>query len=57
MMQLIYIEDITRVVISYETYISLVMRKPAFSICENKEADQLHGNRKADQRLCFSPHG
>ena len=29
------------------------MRKPAFCICENKDADQLCGNRKADQRLCF----
>ena len=31
------------------------MRKPAFCIyeCENKCADQLHGNRAADQRLCF----
>ena len=29
------------------------MRKPAFSICENKDADQLRGNREADQRLCF----
>ena len=29
------------------------MRKPAFCICENKVADQLHGNREADQRLCF----
>ena len=28
------------------------MRKPAFSICENKDADQLRGNREADQRLC-----
>ena len=33
--------------------ISLVLRKPAFCICENKDADQLRGNRKADQRLCF----
>ena len=32
---------------------SRVMRKPAFCICENKEADQLRGNREADQRLCF----
>ena len=32
---------------------SLVMRKPAFSIGENKDADQLRGNREADQRLCF----
>ena len=29
------------------------MRKPVFCICENKDADQLHGNREADQRLCF----
>ena len=26
------------------------MRKPTFSICENKDADQLRGNREADQR-------
>ena len=24
-----------------------------FCICDNKGADQLHGNRTADQRLCF----
>ena len=29
------------------------MRKLAFGICENKDADQLHSNREADQRLCF----
>ena len=29
------------------------MRKPAFCISENKDADQLRGNREADQRLCF----
>ena len=29
------------------------VRKPDFCICENKDADQLRGNRKADQRLCF----
>ena len=29
------------------------MRKPAFYICENKEADQLRGSREADQRLWF----
>ena len=29
------------------------MRKPAFSNCENKGADQLRGNRTADQCLCF----
>ena len=27
--------------------------KPAFCICENKDADQLRGNRETDQRLCF----
>ena len=29
------------------------VRKPDFCICENKDEDQLHGNREADQRLCF----
>ena len=29
------------------------MRKPAFCICENIDADQLRGIREADQRLCF----
>ena len=29
------------------------MRKPDFCICENKDADQLHSNSTADQRLCF----
>ena len=29
------------------------MRKPAFCTCKNKDADQLRGNREADQRLCF----
>ena len=32
---------------------SLDVRKPDFCICENKDADQLRGNREADQRLCF----
>ena len=29
------------------------MRKLDFCICENKDADQLRGNREADQRICF----
>ena len=29
------------------------MRKPTFCICENKDADQVRGDREADQRLCF----
>ena len=32
---------------------SRVIRKPVFCICENKDADQLRGNRKADQHLCL----
>ena len=31
---------------------SLVMKNPAFCICE-KDADQLRGYREADQRLCY----
>ena len=34
-------------------HMSRVVRKPVFCICENKDADQLRGNREADQRLCF----
>ena len=33
--------------------LSRFVRKTAFCICENKDADQLRGNREADQRLCF----
>ena len=33
--------------------LSRIVRKPVFCICENKDADQLRGNREADQRLCF----
>ena len=32
---------------------SRVMRKSTFCICENKDPDQLRGNREADQRLSF----
>ena len=32
---------------------SRVVRKLAFCICKNTDADQLRGNREADQRLCF----
>ena len=35
-------------------HVSRVMRKPTFCICENKDADQLRGNREADQRLFFA---
>ena len=30
------------------------MRNPDFCICENKDADQLPGNREADQRFVFA---
>ena len=43
-------------VIAWDTfldYLGLVVRKPDFSICENKGADRLRGDREADQRLCF----
>ena len=39
-----------------QNYLSPVMRKPAFCICENKGTDQLHGNRAAHQRLCFTAY-
>ena len=39
--------------LSSNTHLSRVVRKPDFGICENKDADQLRGNREADQRLCF----
>ena len=32
---------------------SRLMEKPTICIGENKDADQLRGNREADQRLCF----
>ena len=37
-------------------YLSRVMSKPVFCICENKGAEQLHDNRAADQHLCFPLH-
>ena len=39
--------------LSPNKHLSCVMRKPTFCICENKDADQLRGNREAIQRLCF----
>ena len=31
----------------YSQYMSLIMRKPAFCICENKDADQLRGDQRS----------
>ena len=39
--------------ITLNKQVSRIMRKPTFCICKNKDADQLRGNCKADQRLCF----
>ena len=36
---------------------SRIVRKPDFCLGENKGADQLRGNREADQRLCFLLQG
>ena len=45
--------SLAALVIRPMVHMSLVVRKPVFCICENKDADQLRGNREADQRLCF----
>ena len=37
----------------YFCHLSHPMGKPTICISENKGADQLRGNREADQRLCF----
>ena len=34
-------------------YMSQLKGKPTICIGENKDTDQLRGNREADQRLCF----
>ena len=47
---------VTRYTVSFierSVDLSRDVRKPDFCICENKDADQLRGNREADQRLCF----
>ena len=38
---------------SSKVHMSRHMGIPTICICENKDADQLRGNREADQRLCF----
>ena len=35
------------------SFLSRPMGKPTIGIGENKDADQLRGNRETDQRLCF----
>ena len=52
LLNLVCCENLMRTEIDVNV-MSRVMRKSAFCICENKNADQLHGNSEADQRLCF----
>ena len=39
--------------VEYDIKLSRHMGKPTICVCENKGADQLRGNREADQRLYF----
>ena len=41
------------IIFQHKKHMSLVIRKPAFCICVNKDADQLRSNCAADQRLYF----
>ena len=45
--------QITKTKTNQHTEMSRLMGKPTICIGENKDADQLRGNREADQRLCF----
>ena len=36
------------------SHMSIIMRKPAFCICENKDVDQLPSNCEADQCFVFT---
>ena len=42
-----------KILIAHNIIMSRIVRKPDFRLGENKGADQLRGNREADQRLCF----
>ena len=48
--RLVFYDDLKNI---HAYHLSCVVRKPDFCICEKKDADQLRGNREADQRLCF----
>ena len=39
--------------LSIDTFEPRHQKTNVLHICENKDADQLHGKREADQRLCF----
>ena len=46
-------ENSEKKMLDLKDQLSRAVRKPDFCLCENKGADQLRGNREADQRLCF----
>ena len=52
-LKLVYIQGIQFFLIFAPKHMSRLMGKPTISIGENKDADQLCGNREADQCLCF----
>ena len=43
--------ELTKISLNY--HMTRIVKKTALCICENKGADQLCGNREADQGLCF----
>ena len=45
--------ELTLIIHQLSSKLSRDVRKPDFCLCKNKDADQLRGNREADQRLCF----
>ena len=49
----VYFSVERKVYIFNQVYLSCLVGKPTICIGENKDADQLRGNREADQRLCF----
>ena len=51
--QVAYESNVLISLFSDTNIVSLIVRKPAFCICENKDADQLRSNCAADLRLCF----
>ena len=48
-----FYEEIGKIIPELSSNMSRVVRKSAFCICENRDADQLRGSCAADQRLCF----
>ena len=51
---LVVVSQLNAVPLRFYADMSHIVRKPAFCICENKDADQLRDNREADQRFVFA---